>query len=664
MGFDIGSYSYGGEFDTYLFEFQVEIAADYEVFIYVDVDGDGIYSPCRTFNTLWHDYEVGLDGIYHISDEGPLIETANSSAVINYEDITEDGVYTASVILYYRLCAGYPPFRTSNPNPWTTVTSDLSVLVENIAPEISSTSLTETEAFTPYTLDISASDPNPTDTVQSITIHWGDGESETVNSDTATLSHVYESGGDYAIQIVASDGEDEGYETVFVEIEDTYTPPIGPATVTLGQDGYVTLSLPAGYFYEWSGATIVQPSGNSVRLQPIGQHHVTVKVIDSAGRFSHAAFVFQVPDGTPPGGSFQVSPFVGGEVDAAGAGDPDVEPIVTYFRMMYGEKGMTLLRAFRRAGHEVVVEDIYDWWMDSSLADTDQEPGGTKLTIQLDETLDPVTAAQYLMTELWEASGTYGVREQLMILLNKDPTNEVAWEAVKDSYLAAIQTGAGIATQLSNLYISGVTIISEPLDLVISLSDAVDGKYVAAAMGAIPFISSVWLKQGGKIIFKAADGRIIGEFLPRHLPFLKKVAEYEDLVMSNKWEKWETQIPNTPEWQQRRIRRFAKKHELIPNIPVTPITKHANFNSVAFEIPGATHAGHMVPLPPSYWKKGDTAQETYLNNTYLNGVQPEGYTWHHHHEGGLMQLVPKGVHKAYFHYGGRAEGHWGYPRKP
>lgn len=633
-----------------IFSLYVEVEAGEPLAQYwvgLDIDGDGIHSYFTTFATTAEE----LNGVYYLSWEGIL--EAPTDSYVETENVPDDGSYTASVRFRYQLI-GDPEIHVQ------TLVSDLPVPVENAAPLIN-TCWGSGSVFKPHNIVdfiIDARDPGGIDTVQWITVHWGDGESDTItNTNIANLTHIYESTGEYAIQVVASDGEDESYKTIFVDIKTIY-PHINAATATVLPDNYVALSLPSGYSYEWSGNTISQVSGNTVRLYPIGQHRVTVKVTDSAGRIRHAAFVFQVPEGTPPGGSFQVSPFVGGKVDVAGAADPDVEPIVTYFRMMYGEKGMTLLRAFRRAGGEVVVEDLFDWWVDGWLSDIDWEVGGTGQTIQLEESLDPVTAAQHLMSRLWQASGTYEVRVELAQLNNIDPTDEDAWQALRNSYQAAIQNGAGIAAQLSELYISGVTIVSEPLDIIVCLSEAVDGNYKSAAIGAIPLISSVWIKQGGKIIFKAPDGRIIGRFTPEMLPFLKKVAKYEDLVMSNKWESWDAQIPNTPEWQKRRIRRFARKHRLIPYIPITRTTKYANFNSVAYEIPGATHAGHMVQLPHEFWERGVGAQETFLNNTYFNGVQPEGYTWHHHQEDGLMQLVPSGVHRAYKHNGGRAPGHW------
>lgn len=37
-----------------------------------------------------------------------------------------------------------------------------------------------------------------------------------------------------------------------------------------------------------------------------------------------------------------------------------------------------------------------------------------------------------------------------------------------------------------------------------------------------------------------------------------------------------------------------------------------------------------------------------------NGVRPEGYTWHHHHDVGRMVLVPTEVHRSFAHTGGFA----------
>ncbi|WP_438941750.1 HNH endonuclease [Motilimonas pumila] len=40
------------------------------------------------------------------------------------------------------------------------------------------------------------------------------------------------------------------------------------------------------------------------------------------------------------------------------------------------------------------------------------------------------------------------------------------------------------------------------------------------------------------------------------------------------------------------------------------------------------------------------------------GGKVEGHTWHHHQDSGRMQLLPLGLHKIYFHKGGRSTGMW------
>jgi hypothetical protein len=51
----------------------------------------------------------------------------------------------------------------------------------------------------------------------------------------------------------------------------------------------------------------------------------------------------------------------------------------------------------------------------------------------------------------------------------------------------------------------------------------------------------------------------------------------------------------------------------------------------------------------------DSNRDIRLSNKLLNYKKtPEGYTWHHHHDGETMMLVPKELHDAVRHTGGNA----------
>ncbi|MDO5479946.1 MAG: HNH endonuclease [Clostridia bacterium] len=42
------------------------------------------------------------------------------------------------------------------------------------------------------------------------------------------------------------------------------------------------------------------------------------------------------------------------------------------------------------------------------------------------------------------------------------------------------------------------------------------------------------------------------------------------------------------------------------------------------------------------------------------GGKVPGYTWHHTEKSGIMQLVPRGIHRITPHNGGRSPGMWAY----
>lgn len=52
---------------------------------------------------------------------------------------------------------------------------------------------------------------------------------------------------------------------------------------------------------------------------------------------------------------------------------------------------------------------------------------------------------------------------------------------------------------------------------------------------------------------------------------------------------------------------------------------------------------------------GNRELDNLLANTAAGlKARPKGYTWHHHHDGETMLLVPKGLHDAIKHTGGVA----------
>jgi hypothetical protein len=126
-----------------------------------------------------------------------------------------------------------------------------------------------------------------------------------------------------------------------------------------------------------------------------------------------------------------------------------------------------------------------------------------------------------------------------------------------------------------------------------------------------------------------------------------------ELVRSNTQWRWNTHFDTrTTDLQQAAIRQAAIDEGLLPNVPFYRGTNFPDFNAV----PGLVT--EVRTLPRDFWQLSDDVQFRYLDK--LIGGHREGYTWHHSHIPGRMELVPTGIHDMYFHHGGRAPGMWAY----
>ncbi len=92
------------------------------------------------------------------------------------------------------------------------------VIVNNVPPTLSLAGNTTVTVGSPYVLTINRTDPG-TDTVSTISINWGDGDTQTLSPftlvQTATVSHYYAStnatGSPYTISIASVSDEDGNY---------------------------------------------------------------------------------------------------------------------------------------------------------------------------------------------------------------------------------------------------------------------------------------------------------------------------------------------------------------------------------------------------------------------------------------------------------------------
>jgi len=185
------------------------------------------------------------------------------------------------------------------------------------------------------------------------------------------------------------------------------------------------------------------------------------------------------------------------------------------------------------------------------------------------------------------------------------------------------------------------------------------------AMAILPVVGIIkstklanWLLDAG------SDGAKASKYAGLTLAQIKRHAgEYANAVNSNKGVRWR-QLGIDSETQQAAIKEYAIANNLIENANlVTRVGKYADFSKVAGVIRDANgNSVRRVYLPPRLRKASDADQFKYLNDKYFNGTQPDGFIWHHYQYNGGMELVPRGLHELFGHWGGRSPGRWGWPR--
>lgn len=135
---------------------------------------------------------------------------------------------------------------------------------------------------------------------------------------------------------------------------------------------------------------------------------------------------------------------------------------------------------------------------------------------------------------------------------------------------------------------------------------------------------------------------------------------YRDIVDGNKIWSWNKSVPggeNLTLAQKKAIKAKAVADGLIPDVGV--ITKVVDGKTVRYaDFKSAGVVVDTKPLPKELWQAKDTEQFKYLDE--MIGGRPEGMTWHHSPDDGIMELVPFGVHNITNHNGGRTIGHWAY----
>jgi hypothetical protein len=175
----------------------------------------------------------------------------------------------------------------------------------------------------------------------------------------------------------------------------------------------------------------------------------------------------------------------------------DLGNLLRLFQILYGDEGLKALDLFDRSGGHLEVRQFALGWPLSNGMSYGRRGGA--LEILVDPDVDVMQAAQFLAVSLKYALGTYDVQR----LLSSDDldTFRKAYETKWRNGFAAVAAGA-------ELYINGIGVVFEPVDVVITVNELSQGNH-HAVIGLIPFISANFLKQGAKIVVKNGDNVIV-----------------------------------------------------------------------------------------------------------------------------------------------------------
>ncbi len=173
--------------------------------------------------------------------------------------------------------------------------------------------------------------------------------------------------------------------------------------------------------------------------------------------------------------------------------------LLNYFKLLYGDKGQKLLKAFEKAGGVINPKNV--WFAKSRL---NVRLAFGPLEIGIDDALNLAEAAQQLMERLLEASSLTEVRQHLSHSGFKNI------EALIDSYRQSFKQAAATVALAAELYLSGISIVNEGADWVLTFHELSEGNYYAA-IAFLPLIpaavgnASVVLKHGKQTIHVSAE---------------------------------------------------------------------------------------------------------------------------------------------------------------
>ncbi len=167
--------------------------------------------------------------------------------------------------------------------------------------------------------------------------------------------------------------------------------------------------------------------------------------------------------------------------------------LLDYFAFIYGAQGQNLLKAFRKSQGRIVIERI--WIGPNSKLETRSFYHPQQIRIHNE--LTPAEGAQELMERLIEATGLTEVRQHL------DHTGFDNIEVLIESYRQSVKQAAATVSFASQLYLSGISVVNEGADWVITIHDLSEGNYYAL-IGLLPLLpaavatTGIVLKHGRK----------------------------------------------------------------------------------------------------------------------------------------------------------------------
>ncbi len=224
-------------------------------------DEDGTYSAASSVAVTVHNVAptLAISGAADVDEGSPYTLNLSSSDpgddtiaqwTINWGDTTEvvSGNPASASHTYADGDASYTISATATDEDGTySAASSVAVTVNNVAPTLAISGAADVDEGSPYTLNLSSSDPGD-DTIAQWTINWGD-TTEVVSGNPASASHTYADGdASYTISATATD-EDGTYSaasSVAVTVNNV-APTIDSLTITAAVDANQPATLTGTY---------------------------------------------------------------------------------------------------------------------------------------------------------------------------------------------------------------------------------------------------------------------------------------------------------------------------------------------------------------------------------------------------------------------------------